>query len=150
MGVVDPRPAHRQPLLVLLVASTGALGALSRAGLGELWPPVAGWPMATLAANLTGALALGLVLEACSRFGPTHRVAVRVRLAVGTGFLGGYTTFSALALETERLLASGAIGQAVGYVLGTMLGGVMLAWLGIRLGRMLPLRAPGDVSEGPR
>ncbi|WP_263118186.1 CrcB family protein [Cellulomonas fimi] len=132
-------PAHRQPLLVLLVAVTGALGALSRALIGTGWPPVHGWPVGTLTANLTGALLLGLVLEVCSRFGPWHRGALRARLAIGTGFLGGYTTFSALALETERLLADGAPGQAAVYVLGTMVGGVLLAWAGIRIGRMLPV-----------
>lgn len=141
--VPDSRPAHRHPLLLVLVAATGALGALSRALIGVALPPVHGWPVSTLIANLTGALALGVVLEACARFGPWHRTALRVRIAVGTGFLGGYTTFSALALETERLLAAGAIGQATGYVLGTMAGGVLLAWAGIGIGRRLPIGVRG-------
>jgi fluoride exporter len=126
---------------MLLVAATGAAGALSRALIGVGWPPVHGWPVGTLTANLTGALALGVVLEVCARFGPQHPGALRARLAIGTGFLGGYTTFSALALETERLLADGAAAQAIGYVLVTMVGGVLLGWVGIRLGRLLPLGA---------
>lgn len=133
------RPAHRQPLLVLMVALTGAAGAATRALVAAALPPTHGWPIGTLTANLTGALALGVVLEVCARFDPWHPGAVRARLAIGTGFLGGYTTFSALALETERLLADGAWGQATGYVLGTMAGGVLLAWAGIRLGRLVPL-----------
>lgn len=124
---------------MLLVAACGALGALSRAGLGLLLPPSDGWPWGTLTANLTGAFALGIVLEVCARFGPWHEGALRARLALGTGFLGGYTTFSALALETERLLASGEVIQATVYILGTMVCGVLLAWWGIRLGRSLPV-----------
>lgn len=124
---------------MLLVAACGALGALSRAGLGLLLPPSGGWPWGTMTANLTGAFALGIVLEVCARFGPWHTGALRARLALGTGFLGGYTTFSALALEAEGLLASGRIAQATVYILGTMIGGVLLAWLGIRIGRTLPV-----------
>ncbi|GAA1725538.1 hypothetical protein GCM10009809_21670 [Isoptericola hypogeus] len=128
------RPAHRRPGLVALVAAGGAVGTAGRYGLSEAWPPVAGWPVATFTANLLGAFLLGWLLEALASRGPETPAGLRVRLAVGTGVLGGFTTFSSLALETERLLTGGAAAQALAYAAGTLVLGAGVCVVGVLLG----------------
>ena len=54
-----------------------------------------------------------------------------MRLALGTGVLGGYTTFSSLALEVERLLASGAVGTALAYAAVSLIAGTLCAAAGV-------------------
>jgi len=89
-----------------------------------------GLPLATLLANLTGCLLLGLLVARA----PAARW---LRPVLGTGLLGGWTTWSGLALETDRLLA-GAPAVAVGYLLVSTAGGTALAALGLRLGGARP------------
>ncbi|GII99843.1 camphor resistance protein CrcB [Sediminihabitans luteus] len=134
-----PRPAHAQPALVALVVLGGAVGTAGRYGLALAVPTVAGWPLATLTANVVGAFCLGLLLEALVRRGPETTGLRRVRLGVGTGALGGFTTFSSLAFEIERLLAGGDVATALGYAAATLVlgalactGGVVLAARGAR------------------
>lgn len=105
-------------------------------------PAQHGWPVGTLAANLTGAFLLGALLEVLGRRGPETPGVQRVRLALGTGVLGGYTTFSSLALETERLLADGAAATALGYAGVTLVAGVLSAAAGVALVGALAGRPP--------
>ncbi|HYQ75516.1 CrcB family protein [Cellulomonas sp.] len=128
-----PRPAHHRAGLALLVAAGGAVGSLGRYGLAQALPPQHGWPLGTLTANLTGAFLLGVLLEVLGRRGPETPGVQRVRLALGTGVLGGYTTFSSLALETERLLAAGEAGTALGYAGVSLVAGVLCAAGGVAL-----------------
>ncbi|GIG37014.1 CrcB family protein [Cellulomonas pakistanensis] len=140
----DPRPAHHRAGLALLVALGGAAGSLGRYGLAQALPAQHGWPVGTLAANLAGALLLGVLLEALGRRGPETPAVQRVRLALGTGLLGGFTTFSSLALETERLLAAGEAGTALAYATVTLVGGVLLAAGGVAaVGAVADRRARG-------
>ena len=114
--------------LVPLVALGGGLGALARYGMAQALPPEdGGFPLATLVTNLLGCFALGLLVGALP-----HRT--RLRALVGTGLLGGFTTFSTLALETDRLLET-APATALGYLALTTLGGVALARAGLRTAR---------------
>lgn len=110
------RPPHGRLLLVLAVGAGGALGTGARHGLAVLLPTVAGWPLATLTANLLGAFLLGVLLQALLWRGEETPRGTLLRLGAGTGALGGFTTFSSLALEAERLVAGGAAGQALAYV----------------------------------
>lgn len=128
------RPLHLRPGLVALVALGGAVGTAGRYGLAHLWPPVDGWPVATLAANLLGAFLLGLLLESLGRRGPEGPLLLRLRLGLGTGVLGGFTTFSSLALETERLLADGRAGVALAYAGGTLVLGYAACLAGVLIG----------------
>lgn len=138
-------PAHQRASLALLVLAGGAVGSLGRYGLALALPPQHGWPVGTLVANLVGAFLLGVLLEVIGRRGPETPAATRVRLTLGTGVLGGFTTFSSLALETERLLAQGgaAIGTAFAYAGASLVGGVLAAVAGVALGGVLAGRRGG-------
>ena len=104
---------------VLLVAVGGVVGSLARAALGWVLPhEPGGWSRAVLLANLVGAAArCGLLVQVPSR---------EVRLLVGTGLLGGFTTFSGLTVTAVLLVEAGRPAAAGGYVLaglGTLLAG---------------------------
>ncbi|WP_225753561.1 CrcB family protein [Actinotalea sp. Marseille-Q4924] len=125
------RPPHLRPSLVLLVAAGGAVGTAARYGVTTVVGPGDGWPTATFAVNLLGAFLLGLLLERLARRGPESAGARRVRLAVGTGLLGGFTTFSTLAIEVERLAAAGRPALGIAYGLVSVAAGFVAALLGV-------------------
>ncbi|MGY2083435.1 fluoride efflux transporter CrcB [Blastococcus sp. SYSU DS0539] len=117
----------------LLAALGGALGSLARWGLAEALPSSpAGWPWPTLSVNLTGCLLLGALLALLAVRSPEP---AWVRPFLGVGVLGGYTTYSAFAVEVVRLVDGGAPVPAVGYVLASVVGGVAAVVLGAHLVR---------------
>lgn len=140
-------PPHRQATLALLVGAGGAVGSLGRYALARAMPVADGWPVGTLVANLLGAFALGALLEVLGRRGPETPGVLRVRLALGTGVLGGFTTFSSLALETERLLAAGDVVLAAAYAGTSLVAGVACAAAGVLAGRAVP-RPAGPAGPG--
>lgn len=123
----------------LLVFAGGGLGCLARYGVGigvtRLWPPRPDAPVphlalvATLGVNVLGCLLIGLVW---GRLGVTMRDETRLLLV--TGFLGGFTTFSAVGWETFSLLNRGQHALAGGYVAATLVLGLIFVWIGHRLG----------------
>jgi fluoride exporter len=117
----------------LWVALGGALGSVSRYGVSRLWPAVpGGFPVATLTVNLLGSFAIGLLyIWVASRPGIGGDTA---RLFWMTGVLGGFTTYSAFALEATLLGFSFA---GVAYVLLTVVGCIGGAWLGRLIGAAL-------------
>lgn len=125
-----PRPTHLSPGPVAVVAAGGALGSLARHAVGT-W--VDGALAATLAVNVAGAFALGLLLEALARRDPPTRRGHVLRLGGGTGFLGGFTTFSALAIQVERSVADGVPGVGVAYGLGSVVLGLAACAAGVGL-----------------
>ncbi|MDR6638029.1 CrcB family protein [Paenarthrobacter nitroguajacolicus] len=128
------RPVHLHWRFIGTVAAGGVLGALARYGLGLVIPAPGGWPLPTLAINLTGALALGALLEGLSRRGPDVGSRRVIRLALGTGFLGAYTTYSTLAVDAVHLFAAGTAPAALGYLAASLVGGVAATTAGIWLG----------------
>ncbi|MFW3170360.1 fluoride efflux transporter CrcB [Geodermatophilus sp. CPCC 206100] len=107
----------------VLAAAGGVLGALARWGVAEALPHRSGsWPWATLTVNLAGCLLMGVLLGFLARHSP-EPAWVRPFLAVGV--LGGFTTYSAFAVETVALADAGALPLAAGYVLASVLGGVL-------------------------
>jgi CrcB protein len=99
-------------------------------------------PLTTLMINLVGAFLLGVLLERVGRATAEPERRRLVRLFAGTGFLGGFTTYSALATEVVQLGQAGLAAQAVAYALGTVLLGAVASLAGIlagaRLGRAKP------------
>lgn len=127
-----PGPAHRSPRLVGAVALGGLVGTAARVAVGQALPHEPGaWPVGTLVVNVVGAFALGLLLEALARAGADVGGRRLVRLGVGTGLIGSFTTYGALAVETERLLAGGAVGTGVAYALVSVVAGLLAAAAGI-------------------
>lgn len=117
-------------LNLLLVGGGGAAGCILRYLLGGWLGERAGMPYGTLVVNLLGSFALGLLFSLPGRFGDPQ-----VRLLLGTGFLGGFTTYSTFNLETLRLIQAGDLVRA-GLYLSLTLGGCLLGgFLGILLGR---------------
>ena len=131
----SPPVAGRAPSVaasLALVAAGGCAGTLVRAALEWAWPASPGHlPVTTLALNVVGALALGLLLGALGEGRP------RLRLALGTGVLGGLTTHSTFILESHRLLTSGGDGGhpvlGAAYLVGSMVAGLVAAGLGLWL-----------------
>ncbi|WP_442003652.1 fluoride efflux transporter FluC [Paenarthrobacter sp. RAF54_2] len=127
------RPVHLHWGFIGIVAAGGVLGALARYGLGLLIPAPGAWPLPTLIINLSGALALGALLEGLSRRGPDVGRRRLLRLALGTGFLGAYTTYSTLALDAVRLFTAGDTPGATTYLGVSLLGGAVATTTGIWL-----------------
>lgn len=119
----------------LLVTLGAAVGALLRHVAQQLTHVRAGSrvPWGTLLVNLVGSFTLGLLLGAAA----SHPVHDDVVLALGTGVLGAFTTYSALALETVTLGEDGHRATALAYLVGTVVGGLALAAGGLLLGHAL-------------
>jgi CrcB protein len=119
----------------LVVSLGGALGANLRDLVG-LWAASAQWPSVlpwgTLLINLTGSFLLGGLLTTLAA---RHPEPTLLRLFLGTGFLGAYTTFSTFSAETVALAATGHLAVAVGYVILSVVGGYGAAWAGMMLAR---------------
>lgn len=118
----------------LAVAAGGALGSVLRwlVSSGFARGGEARFPWGTLAVNIAGSLAIGVVLGWASERGP---LSPTLRLLVVTGVLGGFTTFSAWSWETLALLRSGQPFAASGYAIGSLAGGLLAAAAGFALVR---------------
>lgn len=90
----------------------------------------AAFPYDILFVNLSGALLLGLLFGLFEHGAP---VSPDVRLTLGTGFLGAYTTFSSYMIGTDQLLAHGKLLAGILYLVGSVAGGITLAFVGFRL-----------------
>ena len=128
---------------VAVIAVGGALGAPARYGVTRLIHVAPdSFPWATFVTNLTGAFVLGLLLTSLFDRGPRPRMH-RLRLFLGVGFLGAYTTFSTMAVETVTLAKDGFVALGVGYLLVSFAAGLGVAYLGIVVARLFPRRLEG-------
>lgn len=114
----------------LAVAIGGAAGSVLRYFLQSLFR-LSAFPVGTLAVNLLGSFLIGL----CAAF--AERGSPWIRPWLMTGFLGGFTTFSAFSLENLRLIRDGQVGTALAYALTSLVAGVLLAFAGYSLGNLL-------------
>ncbi|MDJ0355325.1 CrcB family protein [Paenarthrobacter sp. PH39-S1] len=137
------RPVHLHLGHILLVIAGGIGGTLARYGLGTVLPAPAGWPLPTLLINLCGALLLGLLLENLVRRGPDQGALRIIRLLVGTGCMGAFTTYSSLVLDANVLLSNGRISGAALYLGLSLVGGLAATTAGIWAGALLHRSAGG-------
>lgn len=129
---MPPRPDYLRPYLVGAVFAGGCLGTLIRAQLFEALPAPAGqWPWPTLAVNVSGALLLGILLQSLTLRGPDGGLRRVLRLGLGTGVLGGYTTYSTFAVESVALARDGHGALAAAYDGLSLVAGALAAWVGI-------------------
>ncbi|ADB31705.1 CrcB protein [Kribbella flavida DSM 17836] len=114
--------------ILLVISAGGIAGSLARYGLAEAVPHgTGGFPWATFATNMLGCCAIGVLL---ARLRPNSHPLLRPFL--GTGVLGGFTTFSTFAVETERLLPDHATTALV-YFFGTLAAALVATWIGDRV-----------------
>ncbi len=121
----------------LYVALGGGAGAWLRFVAGRAIPSV-GFPFATLAVNVLGSFAMGLLTGWLVRnASPGPLGSESSRLLLGVGVLGGFTTFSAFSLEIVQLAQRGALGSAVLYAALSLAGGVLGLIAGLAVTRGL-------------
>jgi CrcB protein len=140
----DTRPARRglgsrlRPGILAAIAAGGALGGAARYGIEQALPAARdAFPWATFAINVSGSLALAVLLVFVLEIWPPTRY---VRPFAAIGFLGAYTTFSTWMVETAELVAHGRPGLAVGYLAGSLVAGLAAVSLGLVLGRAVLAR----------
>lgn len=144
-------PRAVTPTAVALVFVGGTIGTATRAGLTALSTPFVAQPVSTLLINVIGAFLLGLLLEYLSLRPVLSRRNNDLKFLLGTGVLGGFTTYSALAVDTTMLIghAPAVLGHAptvlglapvvlvAGYALGTLILGAVATAAGILLASTL-------------
>lgn len=140
------RPNHLRWAPLALVALGGAVGAATRESSSLLIPDASGVPVAIAVVNILGAFALGYLYEAVTRLGPGNPTATHLKLLLGTGFCGGFTTYSSLATDSAVLLSHGRWGTGSLYALGTLLVGACATFAGIAVASRANARR--GASEG--
>lgn len=111
---------------IIAVAVGGAIGCVGRYAMEhiglfteKMWH--------TVLINLIGCLVIGIATAIISKMAAPN---IYNRLIV-TGMLGGFTTFSAFSLHPIQMMRQGMIAQAIAYVAITVIGGLLLCWLGL-------------------
>ncbi|GHH82380.1 putative fluoride ion transporter CrcB 1 [Streptomyces sulfonofaciens] len=125
-------PAQRGELrrghgaVVAVIALGGVLGSTARYGTGLLWPtPPGAFPWTTLLVNVAGCGLIGVLMVVVAEAGAAHPL---VRPFLGTGVLGGFTTFSTYAVDVERLTDGGRPGLGLTYLVLTLLAALTAVW----------------------
>ncbi|MFF3751551.1 fluoride efflux transporter CrcB [Streptomyces sp. NPDC002018] len=128
-------PAHRPERarvlwpVVAAVALGAMCGAAARYGASLIWPTAtAGFPWTTFAVNVTGCALIGVFMVMISDVWTAHRL---VRPFVGTGVLGGYTTFSTYAVDIARLVDAGRARAGMAYLGLTLLAALAAVWAAV-------------------
>ncbi|MBL7500153.1 fluoride efflux transporter CrcB [Frankia sp. CNm7] len=119
---------RRAPIPTLAVISAGGvLGSCARYGASLAWPtPPGAFPWTTWAVNVTGCAAIGVLMVLIAEVRAAHPL---VRPFLGTGMLGGFTTFSTYAVDAQRLVDEERAGMALAYLVVTVLGALGAVWV---------------------
>jgi fluoride exporter len=141
-----PSPPTIEVRVVAVVFLGGCVGGLTRYAVGRHWPAdSAQFPWATFWVNVTGAFALAVLVALVA---DARRPRWFLRPALGTGFLGAYTTFSALVTSVDLLAAHGHVGVGVAYAISSIVTGSASVLLGFLLARWIA--APHQPRETRR
>ncbi len=119
---------------MLIVGIGGFIGSVLRFKTGTMFLqnlPDARFPWATFTVNIVGCLLIGIIAAFLERITFYN---AEIRLLLITGFLGGFTTFSAFGLETLNLFRSGHLALAIANALISVVVGLLAVWCGLRLG----------------
>jgi CrcB protein len=125
---VRPRRDRRDDATILAsIAAGGATGAAARYLIGQAWPtPAGGFPASTLAINLLGCALIGVLMALITEVWSRQRL---LRPFLGTGVLGGFTTFSTYTVDTQRLIADAHAGTALLYLILTPISALLAVWV---------------------
>ncbi len=130
--------------MLAAVAAGGAIGTLARWSVFEALPAAGpGWGWATLAVNVTGALAMGLLVSWLA----TRVASPLLRPFAAVGVLGGYTTYSTFALDVHATSAGDGAASAIGYMAATLVIGLGACVIGLLLGEKC-FGVPAELTDG--
>jgi CrcB protein len=132
----DGGAVHLRPSSIMLVWLGGTLGTGSRYLLTAVTPRPLQLPLAIFMINVVGAFLLGALIERLAIASPDRGARRRIGLLAGTGFLGGFTTYSALAMDSVSLLHASRPAAGGAYALGTLVLGAAASRLGMWVGRL--------------
>ena len=128
LGAARRWRSRRGDLVVVgVVALGGMVGAGARYLIGRAWPtPFGGFPWATFTVNITGCALIGVLMVLVTDVWVRQRL---LRPFLGTGVLGGYTTFSTYTVDIQHLMTAGHPGTALLYLAGTATGALVAVWI---------------------
>ena len=108
-----------------MIFAGGGLGAVARFALSSMTGRFMGtdFPWGTLAVNVLGALVIGVLIEV---FALRFSVSEQMRFFLVTGFLGGFTTFSAFSLEAASMIERGDFISCAAYIAASVAGTIIL------------------------
>ena len=128
----DPAPGKDRPdhpgqaRILAAIAAGGVLGACARYGAGLLWPTTPGaFPWTTFWINVTGCALMGVLMVLITERTRPHPL---IRPFLGTGVLGGYTTFSTYAIDAQHLFDAGLPGVELIYLAATLAAALLALW----------------------
>ena len=121
---------------IITVALGGAMGAVSRFLVGNIVGKALGsaWPYGTFIINIVGCFCMGVLMTVIVE---RQLLPAAWRFFLCVGFLGGFTTFSSFGYETISLINNGKLLEAIAYVSGSVLLGLLAAAIGVYLGRAI-------------
>jgi fluoride exporter len=124
----------RQPWDVIgVVAAGGSFGAVARYAIGVAWPtPAGGFPWAIFVVNALGCALIGVLMVLITEVWVVHRL---IRPMLGTGVLGGFTTFSTYAVDIHNLVAADAAGTGLIYMVATPAAALAAVWAAVAVTR---------------
>ncbi len=132
---------------VALVFAGGVIGTGVRYVLSVVVPPVGGVAVVIFGINVVGAFLLGWLLEALALRGPDEGRRRDLRLFVGTGIMGGFTTYSTFAVDTDGLVAAQHFGTSILYAVATIVIGAAASLAGIAVGVALGRRRAARLAR---
>ncbi|MFC7244744.1 fluoride efflux transporter CrcB [Catellatospora aurea] len=129
---------RRQWDVLAVISAGGVLGALARYAVSQVLPPSpTGFPWGIFGVNVTGCLLIGVLMALVTDVWPGRRL---LRPFLGTGVLGGYTTFSTYTVDIVRLADAGAVAVAAVYLVSTLLVALPAVYGGMVVTRWLVRR----------